>query len=218
MSFSKDWPEGIRISLLLPLRRCRACTSVLCFLKCTTPLNSWFCVLKNPVSRSLLFYVLSFYLLTSRRTTRFCLSSCRFVSSMPVVSFGKTLTTSASENASREDGAFFYFSVSLHVLDLGFCCISSVQLGFGLYYLLRPVWLCDRCGCGLCRCLLWCFFIWVVNLGLRNEAYISLRSQVYVFLHPLAPIFTQISQLCPRNFGVRNTWRGFLCSLRASLR
>jgi len=100
-----------------------------------------------------------------------------------VVSFGKTLTTSASEDASREDGVSLFISVSFRGLDLGFCCVSSVQLGRGLYCLLRPVWLCGRCGCGLCRRLLWCFFIGVVYLGLRNEAYISLRSQVYVFLH-----------------------------------
>ena len=184
----------MRISLLLPLRRRSACTSVLCFFfKCTTLLNSWYCeVLKHPVSRGLLFYVLSLSLLISRRTTRCCLSSCRFVSSMPVVSFGNTLTTSASEDASREGGVFLFFSVSFRGLDLGFCCVSSVQLGRGLYYLLCPVWLCGRCGCGLCRRLLWCFFIGVVYLGLRNEACISLRSQVYVFSHsswrPSSPI------------------------------
>lgn len=180
----KDWPEGIRISLLLPLRRRSACTSALCFLKCTTLLNSWFCeLLKHPLNRVSFFDVLSFPLATSRPTTRCCLSSCRFVSSMLVVSFGNTLTTSASEDASREDGASLFFSVFFRGLDLGFCCVSSVQSGRGLYYLFRPVWLCGRCGCGLCRRLLWCFFIGIVYLGLRNEAYIS-RSQVYVFLHP----------------------------------
>jgi len=184
MSFSKDWPEGIRISLLLPLRCRSPCTSVLCFLKCTTLLNSWFCeVLKHPVRRGLLFYVLSFSLLTSRCTTRCCLSSCGFVSSMPVISFGNTLTTFATEDASREDSLSLFFSVSFRGLDLGFCFVSSVHLGRGLYYMLRLVWSCGRCGWGLCRRLLWCFFIGVVYLGLQNEACISLRSQVYVFLH-----------------------------------
>jgi hypothetical protein len=103
---------------------------------------------------------------------------------MPVVSFGNTLTTSAPEDASRENGASLFFTVSCRGLALGFCCVLSVQLDRGLYYLLRPVWLCSLCGCGLCRRLLWCFFIGVVYFGLRNEAYISLRSQVYVLLHP----------------------------------
>jgi hypothetical protein len=33
----------------------------------------------------------------------------------------------------------------------------------------------------------------------------------------LVPVFIQFNQMCPRKFGVRNTWRGFSGFLSASL-
>lgn len=131
--------------------------------------------------------------------------SCRFVSSMPVVSFGNTLTTSASEDASREDGASLFFSVSFRGLDLGFCCVSSVQLGRGLYYLLRPVWMYGRCGCGLCRRLLWCFFFYRSSLprSPKRILYLLEVQGLRVLAPLLAPLFTQMSQLCPPKFEIR---------------
>lgn len=138
---------------------------------------------------------------------------------MPVVRFGNTLTTSTSEDASREDGASLFFSVSFRGLDLGFCCVSSVQLGRGLFLFVASTM------------VVWPLWLRVVSTSVvvflyRSSLPRSPKRSLYLLDVPglrvlsplLAPLFTQISQLCPLKFGVRNTWRGFSYSLRESLR
>ena len=125
-------------------------------------------------------------------------------------SVAKRLNTPASKDASQEDDAslFFHCVRSWFWLRLFLCFVCPVGswplLFFASSMVVWPLWL---------RVVSTSVVVFLYGGSLPRSSKLILHlleNPGWRVLAPLlTPLFTQFNHLCPRKFGVRNTWPGF---------